>query len=130
MHNYKQLSDKVPSYKTKFLSLANHSINFLPEPETSFDHLNQNSIFEFEFKEEQQISFCGISVSSILRNNNSWQNQILSITDFSDESDKKSVLFVGDLFSFNLNPTDTQSNYQSMVKKVKWVIIISIQSHN
>lgn len=114
MPNYKELSDKVPSYKTKFLSLANHLIDFQAKPDSVFDHSNHNSIFEFKFQEEQKLSFCGISVSSILRKNNSWQNQILSITDFSDDSDKKSVLFIGDLFNFNLNPTEAQQDYQSI----------------
>ena len=109
----------MKDHELNYISFNKHDIQFSKEPLFNADNENGNSIFEFKFKEEKNFSFCGISISSTLRKNQTWQNMILSITDFSNESDKKPVLFVGDMLNFCLNP-DTSHIYKGKHKKNQW----------
>lgn len=103
----------MQSFETKFISLNLHQTNLTSKPDLSINQTNNDSIFEFKFIEEGFYSFCGISISSVQRKDQSWQNQILSITDFSQQSNKQPILFIGDLFNFTLNPTSSKNyNHQ------------------
>ena len=55
-----------------------------------------------DFHSEESLCFTSMVVKGVLRDSNQKQTHILSVTDPSADSDKKPILFCGDLFNFRL----------------------------